>query len=226
MCASPWTRHSQRPHGRTRGRCSRSAGTARRMRVNLPRRAWSLPGRSPRCRARVTTTCPRWATVHRVPQRPGAPPSPHTHCGHACDTAGMLQARGRGVQGLSHRSSVRTGPCRYAPAARLRPAPPFAVLNSFPVHTSGAPRCSSAGVHKHGMSSDKLCKRYLFNLEMIVKSKAPTSKKIEGPPRMLYLRELYASIHQVFKEPISAVVRSVAALPLPSSQPRSRADPR
>ena len=65
------------------------------------------------------------------------------------------------------------------------------------------------------MSSDKLCKRYLFNLEMIVKSKAPTSKKIEGPPRMLYLRELYASIHQVFKEPISAVVRSIVGLPRP-----------
>lgn len=74
------------------------------------------------------------------------------------------------------------------------------------------------------MSSDKLCKRYLFNLEMIVKSKASASKKIEGPPRMLYLRELYASIHQVFKEPISAVVRtSVVGLP---PRPRSRADRR
>ena len=44
------------------------------------------------------------------------------------------------------------------------------------------------------MSNDKLCKRYLFNLEMIVKDKAAANKKVEGPPRMLYLRELYASI--------------------------------
>ena len=58
------------------------------------------------------------------------------------------------------------------------------------------------------MSNDKLCKRYLFNLEMIVKGKAAANKKIEGPPRMLYLRELYASIHQIFKEQVLAVVRS------------------
>ena len=65
-----------------------------------------------------------------------------------------------------------------------------------------------AGVHKHGTSNDKLCKRYLFYLEMIVKDKAAASKKVEGPPRMLYLRELYASIHQIFKEQVLAVVRS------------------
>ena len=57
------------------------------------------------------------------------------------------------------------------------------------------------------MNSDKLCKRYLFNLEMIVKGKAQTSKKTEAPPRMLYLRELYASIHQVFKDQVAALVR-------------------
>ena len=59
------------------------------------------------------------------------------------------------------------------------------------------------------MSNDKLCKRYLFNLEMIVKDKAAANKKVEGPPRMLYLRELYASIHQIFKEQVLAVVRSL-----------------
>ena len=58
------------------------------------------------------------------------------------------------------------------------------------------------------MSNDKLCKRYLFNLEMIVKDKSAANKKIEGPPRMLYLRELYTSIHQIFKEQVLAVVRS------------------
>jgi hypothetical protein len=63
-------------------------------------------------------------------------------------------------------------------------------------------------VHKHGSSNDKLCKRYLFNLEVIAKDKAAPNKKIEGPPLMLYLRELYASIHQIFKEQVLAVVRS------------------
>ena len=66
------------------------------------------------------------------------------------------------------------------------------------------------------MHSDKLCKRYLFNLEMIVKGKAQLSKKIEGPPRMLYLRELYATIHHVFKEHISALVRGRTVMPSPS----------
>ena len=66
-----------------------------------------------------------------------------------------------------------------------------------------------AGVHKHGLSNDKLCKRYLFYLEMIAKDKAAANKKVEGPPRMLYLRELYASIHQIFKEQVLAVVRSL-----------------
>ena len=58
------------------------------------------------------------------------------------------------------------------------------------------------------MSNDKLCKRYLFNLEMIVKGKAAANKKIEGPPRMLYLRELLASMPQIFKELVLDVVRS------------------
>ena len=72
------------------------------------------------------------------------------------------------------------------------------------------------------MSNDKLCKRYLFNLEMIVKDKAAANKKIEGPPRMLYLRELYASIHQIFKEQVLAVVRSSpdgCCPPLPRRSP-------
>ena len=58
------------------------------------------------------------------------------------------------------------------------------------------------------MSNDKLCKRYMFNLETIVKRKATASKKIEGPPRMLYLRELLASMPQIFKELVLDVVRS------------------
>ena len=72
------------------------------------------------------------------------------------------------------------------------------------------------------MSNDKLCKRYLFNLEMIVKDKAAANKKIEGPPRMLYLRELYTSIHQIFKEQVLAVVRSSpdgCCPPLPRRSP-------
>ena len=72
------------------------------------------------------------------------------------------------------------------------------------------------------MSNDKLCKRYLFYLEMIVKDKAAANKKVEGPPRMLYLRELYASIHQIFKEQVLAVVRSLLdgrCPPLPHRPP-------
>ena len=51
-----------------------------------------------------------------------------------------------------------------------------------------------AGVHKHLNSSDKLCKRYLFMLDMIVKARNAAAKKVDGPPRMLYLREMYASM--------------------------------
>ena len=56
------------------------------------------------------------------------------------------------------------------------------------------------------MSNDKLCKRYMFNLETVVKGKAQCP--IEGPPRMLYLRELLASIPQIFKGLVLDVVRS------------------
>ena len=53
-----------------------------------------------------------------------------------------------------------------------------------------------AGVHKHLNSSDKLCKRYLFMLDMIVKKSTATAKKVEGPPRMLYLREMYEKMDE------------------------------
>ena len=56
------------------------------------------------------------------------------------------------------------------------------------------------------MSNDKLCKRYMFNLETVVKGKAQCP--IEGPPRMLYLQELLASIPQIFKGLVLDVVRS------------------
>ena len=48
------------------------------------------------------------------------------------------------------------------------------------------------GVHRHGAASDKLCKRYLFMLDVIVRAKVNPKKKPEGPPKMLYLRELFA----------------------------------
>ena len=73
------------------------------------------------------------------------------------------------------------------------------------------------------MSTDKLCKRYLFNLEMIVKGKAAANKTIGGPPRMLYLRELLASIHHIFKEQVLALVRQTsAAAPAAPTQTRLR----
>ena len=69
------------------------------------------------------------------------------------------------------------------------------------------------------MSNDKLCKRYLFNLEMIVKDKAAANKKVEGPPRMLYLRELYAIINQLFKEQVVRSLLDGRCPPLPHRPP-------
>ena len=60
-----------------------------------------------------------------------------------------------------------------------------------------------AGVHKHLNASDKLCKRYLFMLDMIVKKSTATAKKVEGPPRMLYLREMYEKMDATLKEHIA-----------------------
>ena len=93
----------------------------------------------------------------------------------------------------------------------------YHVVDAIVCAHAAAVQC--AGVHKHGMSNDKLCKRYLFNLEMIVKGKAAANKKIEGPPRMLYLRELYASIHQIFKEQVLAVVCLARRLLPPTAAP-------
>ena len=64
-----------------------------------------------------------------------------------------------------------------------------------------------AGVHKHLNASDKLCKRYLFMLDMIVKKSTATAKKVEGPPRMLYLREMYDKMDATLKEHIAKMVR-------------------
>ena len=120
-----------------------------------------------------------------------------------------LPLQHRGVVSLRIRlssSRISTWLSRwFGQVTRMRPIAVIACAYS------GAVRC--AGVHKHGMSNDKLCKRYLFNLEMIVKGKAAANKKIEGPPRMLYLRELYASIHHIFKEQVLAVVRARRSAP-------------
>jgi len=69
------------------------------------------------------------------------------------------------------------------------------------------------------MSNDKLCKRYLFYLEMIVKDKAAANKKVEGPPLMLYLRELYAIINQLFKEQVVRSLLDGRCPPLPHRSP-------
>ena len=60
-----------------------------------------------------------------------------------------------------------------------------------------------AGVHKHLNSSDKLCKRYLFMLEMLAKNALAGADKVEGPPRMLYLRELYDKLDATVKKDIA-----------------------
>ena len=83
-------------------------------------------------------------------------------------------------------------------------------------------------MHKHGKSNDTLCKRYLFNLETIVKRKAAANKKIEGPPHMLYLQELLASMPQIFKELVLDVVRyrqTAAAPHRPPRRPPTRLPP-
>jgi len=70
-----------------------------------------------------------------------------------------------------------------------------------------------AGVHKHGIASDKLCKRYLFMLDVIVKGKVNPKKKPEGPPKMLYLRELFAAMPSVLKDSISEMAGVEAIKP-------------
>lgn len=66
--------------------------------------------------------------------------------------------------------------------------------------------CGGAGVHKQGISNERLCKRYLLFLEQIVKARASSSRK-EGPPKMLYLRELFGTLPFVLLEALSQRVR-------------------
>ena len=66
------------------------------------------------------------------------------------------------------------------------------------------------GVHTRGFSNEKLCKRYLFFLEQIVKARANPSGKY-GPPKMLYLRELFASLPLVLCERLAEQVATPAA---------------
>ena len=86
-----------------------------------------------------------------------------------------------------------------------------------------------AGVHKHLNASDKLCKRYLFMLDMIVKKSTATAKKVEGPPRMLYLREMYEKMDATLKEHIAKMVRRRRRRPrrppAPAPRPRPAAAP-
>ena len=82
-----------------------------------------------------------------------------------------------------------------------------------------------AGVHKQGISNERLCKRYLFFLEQIVKARANPNRK-DGPPKMLYLRELFASLPLVLSERLAEQVAIPAAsLPVISfaDQPELRA---
>ena len=81
-----------------------------------------------------------------------------------------------------------------------------------------------AGVHKHLNASDKLCKRYLFMLDMIVKKSTATAKKVEAPPRMLYLREMYDKMDATLKEHIAKMWRRRRRRPrrAPAFAPRPR----
>ena len=117
---------------------------------------------------------------------------------------------------------VRAGECRFFSRGHTLARP-------HPCRESRSPRLGvtraamMAGVHKYCVSNDKLCKRYLFYLEMIVKGKATTNKQIEGPPHMLYVRELKEQIfkEQIFKEQILAVVRAAVSLAFPAPLPHA-----
>lgn len=69
--------------------------------------------------------------------------------------------------------------------------------------------CVGAGVHKEGIGNERLCKRYLLFLEQIVKARAGTTRK-DGPPKMLYLRELFASLPFVLVEALAEQVRDLS----------------
>lgn len=60
-------------------------------------------------------------------------------------------------------------------------------------------------MHKLGIANERLCKRYFFFLEQIVKTRAAAVRK-EGPPKIFYLRELYASLPSVLLDALSEQV--------------------
>ena len=52
-----------------------------------------------------------------------------------------------------------------------------------------------ASLHKHGLQNDKLCRRYFFLLDTVVKARMSAKKK--EPPKMLYLREMLGRVPEV-----------------------------
>ena len=52
-----------------------------------------------------------------------------------------------------------------------------------------------ASLHKHGLENDKLCRRYFFLLDTVVKARMSAKKK--EPPKMLYLREMLGRVPEV-----------------------------
>ena len=52
-----------------------------------------------------------------------------------------------------------------------------------------------ASLHKHGLENDKLCCRYFFLLDTVVKARMSAKKK--EPPKMLYLREMLGRVPEV-----------------------------
>lgn len=67
-------------------------------------------------------------------------------------------------------------------------------------------RLAHPGLHKHGLSNDKLCKRYFFMLDTIVKARVG-KKKADAPPKMLYLRELSGAVPPVLYKQLEILVR-------------------
>ena len=58
-----------------------------------------------------------------------------------------------------------------------------------------------AGLHTHCFTNDTLCKRYVFRSVTIVKGRM--SKKTDGPPEMLLMRELFAALPAVLCEQLT-----------------------
>jgi hypothetical protein len=93
----------------------------------------------------------------------------------------------------------------------------------LPLYISTLPLRPLPGLHKHGLSNDKLSKRYIFMLDTIVKARVG-KRKVDAPPKLLYVRELVAALPPALYEQLELLVRvpglaKHAAAPAAASPP-------